>query len=307
MMVMAVCAGLLPLLSSCRKNNETQTVIIYTSQDEEFAIPIFQDFQKETGIAVKPVYDSEAVKTIGLVNRLLAEKSHPQCDVFWNNEEFRTRQLASRNIFRETNGWTLLGYRTRRLVINTNRLSLDQAPSNFSEVTNERWRGQVAIAYPMFGTACTHFLALRQHWGDAGWQAWCRALVTNKTFLLEGNSVAAKQVGGGEAMIGFTDSDDAASEQADGRPLAIMPLGEESMIVHNSAGVIRNAPHPVAAQKLYEYLQSAAVQQKLVEKKALESATPGDPATLPGLKVNWDDMLRDLDAGTEEMKQIFLR
>ncbi len=95
-------------------------MIIYTSQDEVFAEPILREFEKQTGIEARPVYDSEAVKTVGLVNRLLTEREHPQCDVFWNNEEFRTRQLAARGVFRETNGWTRLGYRTRRIVINTN-------------------------------------------------------------------------------------------------------------------------------------------------------------------------------------------
>ena len=31
---------------------------------------------------------SEAVKTVGLANRLLAEMNHPQCDVWWSNEAF---------------------------------------------------------------------------------------------------------------------------------------------------------------------------------------------------------------------------
>lgn len=287
--------------------SKSKSVIIYTSQDEEYADPIFRDFEKQTGIHVKAVYDSEAVKTIGLVNRLLAENSHPQCDVFWNNEELRTRLLASRNIFRETNGWVLMGYRTRRLVVNTNLLSLAKAPARFSEATNEIWRGKVALAYPLFGTTATHFLALRQHWGDAPWQAWCRALVANKPFLLDGNSVAVKQVGGGEALVGFTDSDDVASEQREGLPVATMPLTDESLIVHNTAGVVRAAPHPAEAQRLFDYLQSAEVQQRLVEKRALESAIPADPKTQPGLKVNWDDLLRDLDSGTKEMETIFLR
>src|SRR5271154_5960761 len=80
-------------------------VVVYTSQDEVFAEPIFKEFEAQTGIQVRPVYDSEAVKTVGLVNRLLTEKNNPQCDVFWNNEEFRTRQLAAHGVFRETNGW----------------------------------------------------------------------------------------------------------------------------------------------------------------------------------------------------------
>jgi iron(III) transport system substrate-binding protein len=289
------------------KESTSRTVIIYTSQDEEYAEPIFKEFEKQSGITVKAVFDSEAVKTVGLVNRLLAENAHPQCDVFWNNEEMRTRLLASRNIFRETNGWALLGWRSRRMVVNTNLLALDKAPHAFSEATNAMWRGKVALAYPLFGTTATHFLALRQHWGDAQWQTWCRMLAANKPFLLDGNSVAARQTGSGEALIGFTDSDDAASEQHEGRPIAVRPLTDESLIVHNTVGVVRGAPHPEAAQQLFDYLRSPAVQQKLVDAKALESATPADPKTQPGLKVNWDELIRDLDAGTKQMEQIFLR
>ncbi len=294
------------LVAGC-KRNEAPSVIIYTSQDEEYADPIFHDFENKTGIKVKAVYDSEAVKTVGLVNRLLAESSNPRCDVFWNNEELRTRLLAARNIFRETNGWVLMGYRTRRIVVNTNLLPLAKAPHTFSEGTNEVWRGKVALAYPMFGTTATHFLALRQHWGDAAWQAWCRALVANKPILVDGNSVAVKQVGGGEALFGFTDSDDVASEQREGLPVTTQPLNEESLIVHNTAGVVRSGPHPVEAQKLFEYLQSAEVQNRLLEKHALESAVPNDSNSNAGLKVDWDAMLRDLDAGTAELEKIFLR
>jgi iron(III) transport system substrate-binding protein len=283
------------------------TVIIYTSQDEEYSEPIFKNFTAKTGIKVKAVFDSEAVKTVGLANRLLAESSHPQCDVFWNNEELRTRLLASRNVFRETNGWALMGYRSRRLIVNTNLLSLDKAPRSFSEATNVMWRGKVALAYPFSGTTPTHFLALRQLWGDAGWQAWCRALAANKPFLVDGNSVVARLVGKGEAWFGFTDSDDTAAEQADGKPVVAIPLGPESLIIHNTIGVVRGAPHPVEAQKLFEYLQSAEVQQLLVQKKATESAVPGEPKDLAGVKVDWDALLKDLEVGTAEMKGIFLR
>lgn len=294
------------LAGGCQRS-EPSTVVIYTSQDEEYAEPIFKQFETQTGIKVSPVYDSEAVKTVGLVNRLLAETSHPQCDVFWNNEEFRTRQLAARNVFRETNGWALLGYRSRRLVVNTNLLPLAAAPRAFSEATNVIWRGKVALAYPLFGTTATHFLALRQRWGDAQWQSWCRALAANKPFLVDGNSVAAKLAGSGEASLGFSDSDDIAAEQHDGKPVSAIPMSEETLIVHNTVGVVRGGPHPAEAQRLFEYLQSAEAQQRLVQANALESAIPGDPRTLPGLKVDWEALLRDLDSGTEELKGIFLR
>jgi len=288
------------------RGKEGGSVVIYTSQDEEYADPIFHEFEKQTGIRVLPVYDSEAVKTVGLVNRLLREQSHPQCDVFWNNEEMRTRMLAARGLFRETNGWVLTGYRSRRLVVNTNLLPLAQAPKTLSEATNVIWRGKVALAYPLFGTTATHFHALRQHWGDAAWQTWCRALAANKPFLVDGNSVVVKMVGGGEAPLGFTDSDDIAGGQREGMPLVALPLTDESLLIHNTLGILRGAPHPAEAQKLFEYLQSKPVLDRLFREHALESEAT-ETSGEPGLKVDWDGLLHDLDAATEELKAIFLR
>ena len=40
------------------------------------------------------LYDSEATKSLGLVNQLKNEKNAPHCDVFWNNELLGTMDLA---------------------------------------------------------------------------------------------------------------------------------------------------------------------------------------------------------------------
>src|SRR5256885_12959964 len=69
-------------------------------------------------------YDSEAVKTVGLANRLLAERAHPQCDVFWSNEEMRTRQLAGQDVFCATNGWAADRKSTR---LNSSHLGISYA------------------------------------------------------------------------------------------------------------------------------------------------------------------------------------
>jgi iron(III) transport system substrate-binding protein len=283
------------------------SVVIYTSQDEEYADPTFREFERETGIKILPVYDSEAVKTVGLVNRLLHEQNHPQCDVFWNNEEMRTRMLAARGLFRETNGWVLTGWRSRRLVVNTNLLPVAQAPRTFAEATNAIWRGKFALAYPLFGTTATHFQVLRQHSGDAAWQAWCRALNANKPMLVDGNSVVVKLVGGGEASFGFTDSDDIAGGQQEGMPIVAMPLADDSLLVHNTLGLLRGAPHPVEAQRLFDYLQSKPVLDRLFQAHAVESESAAIASDDPGLKVDWDSLLRDLDPTTAELQDIFLR
>lgn len=299
-----VAAGLAVLKSVVA--NRGRSVVAYCAQDQTYAGPVFREFQRQTGIKVRAVYDSEAVKTVGLANRLLAERRHPQCDVFWGNEELRTRQLAAAGVFRETNGWGAFGYRSRRIVINTNLLSLAAAPRSLLELTNEAWRGKVALAYPQFGTTATYFHALRQAWGDARWQAWCRALAANQPLLFDGNSVVVRMVGRGEAPVGLTDSDDIAVGQADGLPVASLPMTEEALLIPNTVGVTRGAPHPQAAQRLFDYLQSREVVQRLVSVNALEGLAADEVAT-PTLRVNWDALLRELDRTTAELSGIFLR
>jgi iron(III) transport system substrate-binding protein len=283
-----------------------EIVVAYCAQDQTYAESIFRDFQNETGINIRAVYDSEAVKTVGLANRLLAERDHPQCDVFWGNEEMRARQLAAQEIFRDAKSLAFFGYRSRCLVYNTRRMGGGSVPHSLAAFTNEFWRGRVAMAYPQFGTTAAHFHALRQHWGDAPWEAWCQAFAANKPLLVDGNSVVVKMVGSGEAWVGLTDSDDIEAGQADGLAVAAAPLFEETLLIPNSVGIIHGAPHPGPAQKLFDYLRQPATAQKLVLARALQGSTTAD-ATTRGLRVDWNVLLRDLDATTEKLSRIFLR
>jgi iron(III) transport system substrate-binding protein len=294
------------LLFSVRGAKAEPQVVAYCAQDQVYAESIFRQFQKETGITVLPVYDSEAIKTVGLANRLLAERRYPICDVFWGNEEMRTRQLAAQNVFRETNGWAAFGYRTRRLVINTNQVSFASAPHSLFDLTKVTWRGKVALAYPQFGTTATHFHVLRQHWGDAAWQRWCRALAANGPLLVDGNSEVVKLVGQAHAWVGLTDSDDIADGQREGLPVAPLPMNQETLLIPNTVAIVRGAPDLAAAQRLFEYLQSRQVIEKLVSLKALEGVSSA-AVIVPTLRVDWAALLRELERTTAELNQIFLR
>ena len=252
------------------------------------------------------MFDSEAVKTVGIAHRLLAERGHPHCDVFWGNEEMRTRLLAANKIFRETNGWTSFGFRTRRIVINTNKMALGSAPRSLLELTNAIWRGKIAMANPQFGTTSTHFHALRQHWGPARWEAWCRGLAANKPFLVDGNSVVVKLVGAGEAWLGLTDSDDIAAGKREGMPIAALPVNSETLVIPNTVGVVRGTANTEAADRLYDYLLGPQVAERLVAEGALEGVSISS-IPIPTLKVNWTDLLGDLEATTVKLNEIFLR
>ena len=278
-------------------------VIVYAAQDQVFAEPILKQFERETGIRVRTVFDSEAAKTVGLANRLLAEQRHPQCDVFWGNEELRTRQLAALGVFRATNGWASFGYRSRRLAMRDGDASVP-APSSWSDLTNAAYRGKISMANPLFGTTATHLMALRHRWGESNWLAWCRALAANKPFIVDGNSVAVKFLVRGEAAVALTDSDDIAVEIREGAKLQALPMNGETLLIPNTVAVVNGCPHPDAAQKLFEFLQTRAVTDQLIAARALEGAWSNDAWTST-LHPDWDALVRDLNKATEQMQEIF--
>ncbi len=284
----------------------SRRIVVYCAQDMNYAAPVFRAFEKSSGYKVAAVYDSEAVKTVGLANRLLAEKANPRCDLFWGNEELRARQLAGKGVFRETNGWAAFGYRTRRIVVNTNRLVLADAPRSLLELTNARWRGRIALAYPQFGSTAAHFHALRQVWGEDLWRAWCRGLKANQPFLMEGNSSVVKLVARGIADIGLTDSDDVAAAVGEGAPVAAQPVGEDTLAIPNTVGLIRKPAISPGAGRLFEYLQQPAAVEMLIRKQALEGFDI-NAARGATMKPDWEALLRDMHATSRELSGIFLR
>ncbi len=287
------------LLVGCSSGGDSVTV--YTSQDQVYAEPILQRFERETGVRVRAVYDSEAVKTVGLVNRLIAEKDHPRCDLFWNNEAFRTYQLAERGVLTANSPIESFGARTRQWVWNTNRLNRAELPASLASLTNAQWRGRVAIALPLFGTTATHFQVLRQRWGEVRGRAWWRAVLANGVMAVDGNSVVVQLVGRGEVALGLTDSDDVRAGLRNGLPIAGLPLGVDGMVIGNTLGHIRGAPRPDLGRRLAQFLQSPAVRIALAEAGAID---PGE--TPPSVAIAWPSLVEENARAVDDLQSIFL-
>src|SRR5688500_12297501 len=95
----ALLVGLSMVGGACDKSSKQQkTVVVYTSVDEPVATPILREFEKKTGIKVVVQKDTEATRTAGLAERLIAEKDNPQADVWWGNEASHTVDLAERDV-----------------------------------------------------------------------------------------------------------------------------------------------------------------------------------------------------------------
>ncbi|RKX66860.1 MAG: iron ABC transporter substrate-binding protein [Thermodesulfobacteriota bacterium] len=269
------------LALGCAKEGQKE-VVVYTSVDQVFSEPILKDFEKKTGIKVKAVYDVEATKTVGLVNRLMAEKENPKCDVFWNNEIVRTIVLKKKGVLTPYNSpsaedipsqfkdkdyyWTGFAARARVLIYNTKMLKETGLPKSIFELTEPKWKGKVALAYPLFGTTATHIAALYAILGREKAEEYLKALNANKVVIVDGNSVARDMVVKGKLPLAFTDTDDANVAIQSGKPVKMIypdSNGIGTLLIPNTVALIKGCPHPDEGKKLIDYLLSKEVESKL--------------------------------------------
>lgn len=259
-------------------------VVVYTALDRMFSEPILADFTARTGIAVKPAYDTEATKTVGLYNRLVAERSRPVCDVFWNNEIARTLALDREGLlapydspsasdipaaFRSpVHTWTGFAARARVIIYNTQLVKDEEAPDSVFDLLDPRWKGKAAIALPLFGSTSTHAAALFAYLKPEPAKAFFSGLVANQVKVLAGNATVRDDVAAGIVPWGLTDTDDAYGAIVAGKPVKMVYPDQEgigTLVFPNTVALIAGAPHPDEGRALIDYLLSPEVERRLAE------------------------------------------
>lgn len=296
--------GAVGLLSGCGRQAPDE-VVVYVAHDQTYSEPILQQFEAETGIKAKPAYDTEASKTTGLVQRLIAEAAHPVADVFWNNEQAQTLVLKHKGVlapyvapaagtipdrFKDADGmWTGFGARARVIIYNTSLVS--QPPRSIFELTKPEWKARVAVALPLFGTTATHVAALFEVLGPEGAGTFVRELKRNEVYVATGNAHVRDLVAQGDVAVGLTDTDDANAGVLDGQPVQWLfpdqgPDQIGTLVIPNTVAMIRNCPHPANAKKLIDFLLRPDIELMLARSRALQIPLHVDteaPDTVPRL------------------------
>ncbi len=272
--------------------------------DEGLAKPLIERFERETGIRVLMVGDTEATKTTGLVQRLIAEKDRSRCDVWWSSEVLGTIRLEREGVLGASGAsplplggagggsrpstWFSLAARPRVIAFSTSRLGgpgQPPRPASVVDLTSAAHKGRIGMARPQFGTTRGHMAALRLAMGAPDFEKWLVALQTNGLRLYDGNARVVRAIADGEIDIGLTDSDDAAAAKRNGWPIdagtdALYPVSTPITVARVRAG-----PNADDAERFIAFLRSPAVLTTLVDGET--SAEPMH-ATGSGGDTDWE-------------------
>jgi iron(III) transport system substrate-binding protein len=336
LMRLVLLALLLLELISCQTRDDRE-VVVYSALDRTFSEPVLQRFEKETGVRVRAVYDVEATKTVGLVNRIISEAENPRCDVFWNNEVVRTIVLKRRGLLeryvspraedipptmKDPEGfWTGFAARARILIYNKALVADHDLPSSIADLVEERWRGKVSMAYPLFGTTATHAAALFAVLGADSARAYFARLRENEIVIVDGNASSKDAVARGEVLVGSTDTDDALVAMDQGKPVGIVfpDQGEGelgTLVIPNTVALIRGCPHPREARMLVDFLLRHKTEEELARSGSGQIPVrcgipvPAGVRTMENLKamtVDWNQVEEKVDDSAKYLERLFVQ
>ena len=269
-------------------------VVIYVSADDYVARPLLAQFEAESGLEVVARYDTEATKTTGLVNRIRDEASRPRADVLWSSEPFMMAQLADEGLIAAPPAdrlaewpeawrdperrWHAFSGRARVIVYAPDRVPADRVPRTWMDLTRPWWKNRMVMADPRFGTTRGHLGAMKRTWDrevmPGYYEAFLEGLAENGIRMLPGgNAAVVDAVASGEADVGLTDTDDVWVAQDRGLAVALVyprhapddAPGGGTLVVPNTAALVKGGPNPDAAVRLLEFLLSKQAEIALMK------------------------------------------
>jgi iron(III) transport system substrate-binding protein len=313
-------------------------VVLYCATDREIAQDLIDQFEKETGIRVEAKFDTEAAKSVGLVQALRQEKAHPQCDVFWGGGAFFCTILANDGCLApvsqdlvEAEGaaphdplgrWLGFAAAYRVLIVNTDVLATGSRPQSFRELTDPRFKGHIGIANPLFGGMAAHVAALFSKLGEVQGRQWLEGLKKNDCALCAGMADVKNRVAFGELWFGITSTIDAHVAVDGGKPVAVIFPDQEPGEIgclngYNTVALVAGAPHPKEAEKLIRFLMTTRTEKILAagpgqnvgllpESVAQDVRPAWIPHNLRLMDVNWIEAVKAHPLATKAIKEILL-
>jgi iron(III) transport system substrate-binding protein len=331
---------------------EPPDVVLYCSVDQDQSQPVAARFTEETGLRVDYHGEMEAQRSVGLARRLHEEAARPRADVFWANEIMNTVWLAEAGVldplpegvaelfpeaWRDPEGRHIrFGVRARVLLVNTELLP-DPAehPTSLRDLVDARWseRGLLTcMAAPLTGTTYTHAVALltrHEEDGRAFLEAVARSAEEGRTRIVPSNGSVMSLVreARNRVAFGLTDTDDAWVALREGFPVKVVyPDGRPgeggTMVIPNTAALVRGRPHPEAAEKLLRWIAGPAVEEALARgpsaqmpvRPDLAERLAADPSLghlkRPGIDfltmpVDWQEVGRNRDRWHDLLDRLF--
>ncbi|MDB5361641.1 MAG: hypothetical protein JWO51_2938 [Rhodospirillales bacterium] len=169
-------------------------------------------------------------------------------------------------------GWVGLA----AIVYNTNKVKAADAPKDWSDLTDAKWKNQITFGSPNYsGMVGVWTVAMEQRYG------WDYFVKLNDLGPQIGRSIddAVTVLNSGERIVGMSSVATALRSAAKGNPLAVAYPASGTLAVISPSAVIKGTSHPNAAKLFMEFQAGPEYSKILVEnfEQSLRADVPPSP------------------------------
>lgn len=217
-------------------------------------------------------------------DRLRSERANPQADLWFGGPHFLFVRAARESLLTATAGdslWVSV-YRTPAVIAyNTQRVSRAEAPRDWEDVLDPKWRDKVLIRDPLAsGTMRAIFgmimeRSLRATGDTARGAAWLRRLdAQTKEYVFNGTLLTEK-IGRQEGLITLWDLPDLLLTIRSGRPLGYTFPTSGTPVIDDAIAVVRGSRRAELARRYAAWVRSPEI-QLLAARQALRLPARAD-------------------------------
>jgi iron(III) transport system substrate-binding protein len=242
-----------------------------------------------------------------LITRIQAEAKRPQGDIIMAMakenldviydllESYRVREAnAFPDNVKDARGNKYYGFsfNIQAFIINTDRMSLAEAPKSWKDLGDSKYAGEIVMANPALSGSA--YAQLFQMVGLYGWDH-INAVRKATTFVPKSDLVFTF-VGRGEFAIGVTGEGNVFTEKAKGNPVDAVYPSEGTGLRFDASGIIKNGPNLKNAQIWMDWLTTKEALTIISQAPHFRRMTRPDVPPPPGLKPTSQIKFFDYDA-----------
>ena len=286
---------------------------VYSSTNEQEALPLLKLFQDVTGVKINFIRGAEGP----LVSRIMTETraGQPSWDITTSSIVNRlplnlVKQIdppEAKNLRPEARDpgrrWYGVYAAYNAPAYNTRLVKKEELPSTYEEFLQKtQWKGRIAID----SADREWMLGIFRHFGEEKGRKLLEDIVrTLNPVIVDGHLALARALAAGEYMVALSNYSMLTSNMAfTGAPSEFFPLDPVSMFI-SQAGVSARAPHPNAARLLTQFM--------LEPESQLHMANAGVLPVVNGIAEKTNDDARPymsaklFGAGTHEHQERLLK
>ncbi|MEZ6183530.1 MAG: extracellular solute-binding protein [Planctomycetota bacterium] len=266
------------------------TLVVYSAHSQSDLDRLIPRFEAATGIQVELINLGSA----DVVQRLLAERGAPRCDVVWSVggeqpaaqpelwEAYAPPGLAEvAEPFRVDGAWLPYTAIVSVLAVNTGLVPEGERPQGWRDLRDPRFEEHLVSARAdRSGSAYLQLVTVLQACGPDGWEVYAGLLAN--AVLTPGSSAVCRLVNDGEAWVGIT-LEDNARRYVEGNVAVVYPT-EGTIAAPDGIALVKGAPHPEAAKRFADWALSQETQAFLAQeigRRSVRADVPPPPGLPP--------------------------